>query len=321
MSMVDGRNGSEGLVPRQARPVDLKKSQPADAAAAIVLRECTGQIAANIPLVIASVDPEGPHQLRIGLRRLRSALSAFSAVLGGQETKRLSAEARWLGQEVGLLRDLDVIRTGIVPAAMARNPQDARFEALASALGEAALAARERLSATLQGERVSTFLADLDAFVCRLDGTGLDAPERPAGTPLSVADLAVTALDRRWKKSVRAAGRIGKLTLAERHVLRKELKKLRYCAEFLLPLFPRRKAKPFLKRLKQLQDVFGLLNDARMVAGRLDEVLSDGRAPDGARHAAGWIAGYAACEADVAWTHARALWKDLGKTRRFWTSG
>ena len=59
-------------------------------------------------------DTEGPHQLRVGLRRLRSAFLVYKSALESPEMARLSGEAKWLGQEVGGLRDLDVVANDIV---------------------------------------------------------------------------------------------------------------------------------------------------------------------------------------------------------------
>ena len=58
--------------------------------------------------------PKESHQLRIGLRRLRSLFSVTGPVLTSPEMTRLNDEARWLGQEVGRLRDLDVATNDIV---------------------------------------------------------------------------------------------------------------------------------------------------------------------------------------------------------------
>ena len=65
------------LVPRNAETVPLVREQSAETAARDVLRECFEQIAANAAVVQGHDDHEGPHQLRIGLRRLRSALTVF----------------------------------------------------------------------------------------------------------------------------------------------------------------------------------------------------------------------------------------------------
>ena len=47
-----------------------------------VLRDCHAQIAANLVVVAGSTEPEGPHQLRVGLRRLRTAFAVFEDSLG-----------------------------------------------------------------------------------------------------------------------------------------------------------------------------------------------------------------------------------------------
>ena len=102
------------LAPRNAMEVALAPAQIAEQAARDVLRECLDQIATNVVVVRKLDDPEGPHQLRIGLRRLRSAFSVYAPVLQSPEMVRLNEEARSLGQEVGRLRDLDVVACEIV---------------------------------------------------------------------------------------------------------------------------------------------------------------------------------------------------------------
>ena len=86
------------LAPRNAKAVALDPAQIAEQAARDILRECLDQIATNMVVVRELADPEGPHQLRVGLRRLRSASSVFSQVLQSPEISRLNEEARWLGQ-------------------------------------------------------------------------------------------------------------------------------------------------------------------------------------------------------------------------------
>jgi hypothetical protein len=67
---------------------------------------------------------------------------------------------------------------------------------------------------------------------------------------------------------------------AQKHKMRRFLKKLRYLTEFFAPLVPGKKVKPIVKQLKTLQDVFGYVNDVRM-AGQLQTIVADrGEAPD-----------------------------------------
>ncbi|MFZ1575815.1 MAG: CHAD domain-containing protein, partial [Chromatiaceae bacterium] len=63
-------------------------------------------------------DIEGVHQMRVAIRRLRSALSLFRAAIPKEASKPWSDEMRWIVGELGLARDLDVfIDEGLTHAA------------------------------------------------------------------------------------------------------------------------------------------------------------------------------------------------------------
>ena len=64
---------------------------------------------------------EGPHQLRVGLRRLRTAFALFEPWIGGEAMAALGDTARDLGQEVGALRDADVLLDEVVAEAAAEG--------------------------------------------------------------------------------------------------------------------------------------------------------------------------------------------------------
>ena len=76
-----------------------------------VLRHIAGNEAA-----VRRSDSEGVHQMRVGLRRLRAAISLFSKLLGDEETERVKSELKWLTGELAPARDLDVyVRNEIEP--------------------------------------------------------------------------------------------------------------------------------------------------------------------------------------------------------------
>ena len=104
----------------------------------------------------------------------------------------------------------------------------------------------------------------------------------------------------------------------QRHALRKELKKLRYAVEFFAPLFPSKRVDPFLKRLKRLQTVFGNLNDAATARAMLATMEAPGVDEPSAQRATGWVLGASQARAELDWSKARALWRDLEETRAFW---
>src|SRR5262249_19058010 len=145
-------------------------------------------------------DPEGPHQLRVALRRLRSAFSLFSPVLHSPELTRLSQEARWLGQEVGRLRDLDVVADEIVRREADIHPEEPELAVLADALTQEASGRRQHLRDCLAGARVQAFLIGLARFVETrgwLLAQDFGQTERLAAP---IHEFAEGALSKRWKK-------------------------------------------------------------------------------------------------------------------------
>lgn len=306
------------LAPRNALNVALDRTQTAEQAARDTLRECLDQIATNVLVVRQMDDPEGPHQLRVGLRRLRSALSVYRPVLQSPDMERLNAEARWLGQEVGSLRDLDVVANEKLRREAETHPGEPALAALAETVTQQAAEQRERLRQLLTASRVQAFLIDLSRFV---ETRGWLVPQDFGQTgrlAAPVRELAVQALDKRWKKAVKHARGLEHLTVEERHELRKELKKLRYAAEFFSSLFPAKRVIPFLKRLKKLQTVFGDLNDAATMKAMFTGTEVPGAGDPGAQRAMGWMIGASEARAEFRWTGAKALWRDLKETRLFW---
>jgi triphosphatase len=306
------------LAPREAATVRLEREQTVEEAARDVLRECVDQVAANVVVVRELDDPEGPHQLRIGLRRLRSALSLFDAALGSAGLQAIGAEARWFGQEVGRLRDLDVAVHDLLRPEAAANAGEAGIARLADRLAVAADAERQGLRTVLAGTRVQGLLIDLVRFV---ETRGwLDAGDmgQTARLAAPVSDFADAALRKRWKKVACEAKQLDTLDVEARHELRKELKKLRYAVEFLSPLYPEKRMRPFLKQLKSLQNVFGEANDAEMLQSLLDDASKDWAGDASAQRAVGWAIGASRARARAVWAGARRAWRDLKDERLFW---
>jgi triphosphatase len=306
------------LAPRNATEVALASAQIAEQAARDILRECLDQIATNVVVVRKLDDPEGPHQLRIGLRRLRSAFSVCASVLKSSEMARLNAEARCLGQEVGRLRDLDVVANDIVRREAEAHTDEPGLPALADALSRQAEGLRDHVRKLLPEARVQAFLIDLARFV---ETRGWLVPQDFGQTErlaASVVELAGKALNKRLKKVRKCAHALETLTVEQRHELRKELKTLRYAVEFFSPLYPAKRVDPFLKRLKKLQAVFGDLNDAATVRAMLTGAEAPGAGDAAAQRAIGWVIGASQARAEFGWAGANALWRKLEKTRPFW---
>lgn len=306
------------LVPRDAQDIALDPAQTAEQAACDILGECLIQIATNVLVVRRLDNMEGPHQLRIGLRRLRSAFSVYGPVLQDPDLDWLDAEARWLSQEVGSLRDLDVVANDMVRREAGIHPDEPGLPALADVVLRQAQARRQQLCALLAGARVQVFLMELARFVETHGWLASQEVGQPERLAVPVIALAGKALRKRWKKVIKHARGLEALTVDERHDLRKDLKKLRYAVEFFSSLFPEKHVGPFLKRLKKLQTLFGDLNDAAMARTLFTGPDIPGTRDPAVQHAIGWMIGASQARADFGWTGAKGLWRDLEKSRLFW---
>jgi len=279
------------LAPRHAGTLDVDPEATVETVARDVLRDCMAQVADNLVVVAGSDDDEGPHQLRVGLRRLRTALAVFGPSLGRPATAPVNAAARDLGRLVGRLRDADVLIAEVVEPAAALGLDATARAALVAALEARRERERAAVRAALAGPETVGFLFDLGLFI---EGRGWLAPsdygqtERLA-TPIS--EVAPAMLDKRHKR-VRKAGRhIGRLDSEALHELRKELKKLRYAVDMLGPLYPGARVGPYLKALKELQDSFGSLNDVAMAQAELTGPEAPGAADPAAQRGVGWVLG------------------------------
>ena len=305
--------------PRKAdKSIAPEPGTPVERAARAALRDCFAQIITNAELTRKSDNPEGPHQLRVGLRRLRTALALFRPAIGGAEATRLATAARDLAGEVGEMRDLDVLIEEIVTPTAARPGLAEGAGALREALLVRAEARRAALRAHLESTGVQRILLDLGAFI---EARGwLDPADISQSVRLAepVERLARARLSKRWRKVEKRARGLAGMDTEHRHELRKELKKLRYGIEFLGATLSEKRSRAMLTRLKRLQDVFGGLNDAAMAERRLS---GDGApCPDSppARYAAGWIVGQAEAKAEHDWARAQALWQELEAVKRPW---
>ena len=102
--------------PAKATLTGLLPTMTARHAFAVAARNCLAQMRGNEASARLGRDPEGIHQLRVGLRRLRALVNAYRDALAPAAHEFLSRELRWLQQELNPARDWDVfIATTLEP--------------------------------------------------------------------------------------------------------------------------------------------------------------------------------------------------------------
>ncbi|MBK1614276.1 hypothetical protein CKO44_12440 [Rubrivivax gelatinosus] len=261
-----------------------------------MLQSALQQVLPNAAEVADSgADAETLHQLRVGLRRLRTALRVFAPWAPDEAAARALEQA--LAEPftaLGAARDADVAGTLLAALAEAGAPPLA-WPRPADAPLPAAVAAAPGFT-----------LLMLKAMALALGS--LPMP----GAPLDEAVAALLAPA--WRRARADARRFDALDIERRHRLRKRLKRLRYALEFLQPVLPRKRSRAAAKALRVALDALGNYNDHVVAQATLRARAAAEPADAGVAFALGWLA---AREPDEQARAAAAL-APLGELKRFW---
>ena len=92
---------------RQAEPIHLDKKLSVSEAFTVIASSTFRHFAINADAV-RNLDAEAIHQMRVGLRRTRAAISLFVDVLPRAGTTRIKQELKWLTAELAPAREIDV---------------------------------------------------------------------------------------------------------------------------------------------------------------------------------------------------------------------
>ena len=285
---------------RAAQPVQLDAAMHAARAWQAVLRNCADQILANASQIASGEHgTEHVHQLRIGLRRLRSALALFET---GDAAAALGSAAAALFRQLGAARDRVVIE-GEFAAALQAAMHDA---GVAVEAPTPAAPGTEAAPPELLRMHASQSLL-LDLLDAMHPGAAPDAGSD--GVPLR--DRLAARLNHWHRQVVADAKHYVELDEAQRHRLRKRAKRLRYATEFCAALFERRAVRRYLKVLRGLQERLGAVSDATMA---MRWFASRAGTEPAAMFALGWLA--ARRKALVAATGPEL--KCFAKAQRYW---
>lgn len=299
-------------VPSKGRRVELPALADVPGAVAMFVASGLEQIQANEHGMLGGDDIEYLHQMRVGLRRLRSCLSAFGSAMPKAEIDALRDELRWLAGRLGSARDWDVFLEESLPVLLDGLEGVASTEdltALAQAAhvlkGRAAIGART----ALKSRRTSALLLALGRMAA---GGGMLAD--PAVVKVPLADYGPGLLDRRLESVLRRGKKARKRgTVAQLHELRIAVKKLRYAAEFVgEALADKERVRAYHEMLAKLQTGLGHICDAAAMTHRVDEAV-----PDRVALVAS-VRGWSACAVHTQRRRLHALWREFRKTERFW---
>jgi len=300
--------------PRTAQAIDLLnvvKQRNAAQTLAAVTSECMEHIVRNAA-ILCEVDtagicrastPEHVHQLRVGIRRLRSAWSFFEALTELPSLEHRQKICLYFSQ-LGGTRDEDVLRETVLPTLYLAGMPPIALPATSDPCAGSELVA----STAFQG-----WLLDLLAFstLAHASSSPSTLPESAKRSPPAVFSCD-TATDtdfpfpraprelrepplkpllieklKKWHRLVVRSGlKFRSLEIEQQHSLRKKCKRLRYALQFCESLLPESNMQRYRKRLAAVQDILGEMNDL-YVAGPLFEAMKETHPQ--AWFACGWI--------------------------------
>ncbi len=304
--------GDTARAPADVVVPDLSDEPSAgDVIRAAVARAVT-QLLLHLPAARLGEDIEGVHRARVATRRLRSVLRTFRPLLDPQWARGLEDDLRWLADDLGRVRDADVLLV--------------RLRATIDDHPELQTAATARVIEALEQQRRRANRALLDHLDRRRADHLFDLLVEAAADPRTVAKAERSAAERlrrlvrrRWRRLERAVDSLGAdPSMDDLHRVRILAKRTRYASEAVIPAVGR-PARRFARSISRLQDHLGELHDAEMAvawlgelaetadggtafaAGRLAQAIAD----EGARFREGWRVHYekAARKRSRAWLH------------------
>lgn len=285
-----------------------------DEAFAIILQAGLQHFLANLAASQNGHDPEAVHQMRVALRRLRSALMLLRKRAPSTTLDAFRGDAKWLASSLNDTRDWDVFLVKTLPRIARDCPAVDGFDALRNIAKRFRATAWNKARTALGERRSRQFRQALDEWIeqhgWRLSVSG---PELPMlAEPAS--QFAASVLSRLHRKACERGRYFKTLMPRERHRLRLRLKKLRDAADFFAPALEEKKiARRYARRLSQLQDFLGSYNDL-MTTESLMECLTLEPVPPAAERAIGAIIGWQAREQACLESDLRQAWRDFRDT-------
>jgi triphosphatase len=274
---------------------------------------CLRHLALNKDAVVNG-DSEGVHQMRIGIRRFRAAISVFQDMLQDPEGEAVKAGLKRINEQLADARDLDVfISENVMPVAQNR----ADFKDLLETLEQQKSDAFERVKSAVQATDYHQLVLKSALWLLAGQWTKDSDELQVIRLKRPVLEVAQQVLKKRSKKILKKAERIKKLEPHRRHKLRIATKKLRYVVEFFESLYQEKPSRSFRRALKSLQDTLGKLNDIRV-----HEQLAKGMLPhlsSQSEFAIGIVVGHESAATPLLLRQAEKVASEMRSLPRFWS--
>ena len=248
--------------------VDLDPAMPARMALAAVLLQLLDTLEANVPGTARDIDTEFLHDLRVAVRRTRTALKLGGDLLPAGLADEYRPGFKWLGDLTTPTRDLDVhLLSFTADAASLTSASPADLAPFHDYLTRRRALEQRRLTRALRSARFTALISGWRSALNAL------APPRRGPT---AARAAATIIRRAHRRVLTRGAAITDDSPAESlHDLRKRCKELRYALEFFASLHDPTAQRQAVRELKALQDVLGTFQDCEVQQQEIRVIAAD----------------------------------------------
>ncbi len=282
---------------------------------------CLNHLHANERGMLSGQDSEYLHQMRVALRRQRSAMSLFSKVLPKDGLSSLSRELKWLSSQLGPARDWDVFVMETLAPICASFSEHTGMKVLQDRCNQLRRQHHESACQAIESNHYVQLMLQMGEWLIEedwFDQTGTSPIKmtgtRPGTTAKKFAD---DLLANRHRKMMRQGERLTSFSVAELHDLRIVAKKQRYAAEFFAGLYPSRGAGRYIRALSSLQDILGVMNDTANAKRLLSELPVEGDTGS-QQEAVGMILGWSEGLVSLKKLELERAWMRFIKAKVFW---
>jgi len=273
----------------KAKELALPRAATIEQGLHAILENCLAHIQGNEAGVAEDKHSESLHQMRVGLRRLRSAFKLFEDAISLPPS--LQEQLAWLGSELGPARDWDVLSTSTLKLMAAASGAEKQLVPLQSKVAKIVRDQRKKAADAVSSPRYTRLMLSLFWWMQAAEWHA-EMPAAQIGRldePLDT--FASRILERGHRRIVKRGRHIRDADQHELHRLRIACKRNRYAAEFFQSLYPPKRVRRYVAALAAMQDELGWRNDAAVAAGLLEQ--AQGQRPDAAMAAAtGFAKGY-----------------------------
>jgi len=307
----------EPEAPVKARPAVLDRGMPVNEAFKAVMWANLAHLQANERGMLEGRNPEYLHQMRVALRRLRSALAVFAPPFPEPVISPVRTELKWLAASLGPARDWDVFVAETLPPIEAEFGPHEGLRDFAARCEKLRRGANQRARRAVRSARYRHLALWLAAWLGSEDWLTRADPAARTAWRAPIVGFAGAVLEQRYGQVLKKGRKLGGRSAIELHRLRIAIKKFRYAADFFATLYDEKAARAALKRLSGLQDILGAMNDAATVANLMSHGFggaSGRRVLEAKAILRGWSRGRAA-------TLKRELknaWKESRSAETFW---